>query len=122
MRRKKKQTTKQPVSSGNKSDENTSKNDEVLINLDSGTENFASDEDTTVNKGKTAQRLPAEQSYKRLRVVKENDMNKDFATSSVPSLLFSSASIESSTRKLPNVTNQPQLQLQQRVNLNYQDD
>src|SRR5256885_6665054 len=120
MRRKKRQTAKQPVSSGNKSDENTSKTDEVLINLNSGTENSASDEDTTVKKGKTAQRPPPEQSYKRPRVVKENDMDEDFASSSVLSSPLSSASLESSTRKSLNATDQPQLQ--QKANLDYQDD
>src|SRR5947209_5212253 len=104
MGRKKRQTAKQPVSSGNKSDTNTSKTDEVLINLNSGTENSASDTETTVKKCKTAQRPPAGQSYKRLRVVKENDMNEDFASSSVPSSLFPSASLETSTRKSPNAT------------------
>src|SRR5256885_12566385 len=120
MRRKKRQTAKQPVSSGNKSNENTSKTDEVLINLDSGTENSASDTETTVKKGKTAQRPSAEQSYKRPQVVKENDMDEDFASSSVSSSPSSSASLELSTRKLPNVTDQPQPQ--QKANLDYQDD
>ena len=85
-----------------------SKNDEVLINLDSGTENSASDEDTTIKKGKTAQRPLAEQSYKCPQMVKENDMNEDFASSSVPSSPSSSASLESSTKKLPNATDQLQ--------------
>ena len=120
MGRKKRQATKQPVSSGNKSDEETSKTEEVLIDLGSRTENSASGKETTIKKGKTAQRPPAGESYKHPRVLKESDMNEDFATSPFPSSPSSSASIESSIRKLPNVTDQPQLQ--QKANLDHQDD
>src|SRR5256885_3843541 len=111
MRRKKRQATKQPVSSGNKSDKETSKTEEVLIDLGSGTENSASGKETTIKKGKTAQRPPAGESYKRPRVLKESDMDEDFATSPFPSSPSSSASIESSTRKSPNAIDRPQPQL-----------
>src|SRR5881396_3835265 len=87
---------KRTVTETNKPGGNTTKTDEPLVSLDTGTDNHTSDEETTAKTGATARRPPPGTAEKRQRISKDTDMEEDFATSSSPASPTSPASSTSS--------------------------